>query len=254
MADNSISNGDTDNAGTRYQSDDTDVRPQKSESSDAPLDLPVLNLWRAIGDGRLGIAYHTARLTPEEDRTSAVFPPVDLIAATALGNSVYGPEGEIVKELENHFSAIGDLTRYDTQVQEKAQDALNLLLFSAALRPAIFAPQTGALRILKEVKLLDKLEPVSELARGVVNKVHRFYNVPLDFMRLQAALNTTFLENRFKDYVARVETWREEAKTQRIMFAPAHEVWRRWQRKGEILHDLAELLSNTEEKKPNENS
>ncbi|MDE2742550.1 MAG: hypothetical protein OXI58_13240 [Gemmatimonadota bacterium] len=248
LTDNSISNGDTDNAGTRHQSDDTDVLHQKSESSDAPLDLRVLNLWRAIGDDRLGIAYHTARLTPEEDRTSAVFPPADLIAATALGNSVYGPEGEIVKELENHFNAIGDLTRYDTKAQEKAQDALNLLLFSAALRPAIFAPQTGALRILKEVKLLDKFASVSELAHGVVDKVHRFYNVPLDVMRLQEALNKTFIENRFKDYVARVKAWREEARAQRIMFAPAHEVWRRWQLKGEILHDLAELLSNAEEK------
>ena len=248
LTDNSISNGDTDNAGTRYQSDDTDVRHQKSESSDAPLDLRVRNLWRAIGAGRLGIAYHTARLTPEEYRTSAVFPPADLIAATALGNSVYGPEGEIVKELENHFNAIDDLTRYDTKAQEKAQDALNLLLFSAALRPAIFAPQTGALRILKKVKLLDKLAPVSKLAHGVIDKVQLFYNVPLDVMRLQEALNKTFLENRFKDYVARVEAWRTEARDQRIMFVPAHKVWRRWQLKGEILHNLTELLLNTEEK------
>ena len=244
LTDNSISDGDTDNAGTRYESDDTDVRHQESESSDAPLDLRALNLWRAIGDDRLGIAYYIARLTPEEDRTSAVFPPADLIAAAALGNSVYGPDGEIIKELEDHFKAIGDLTRYDT----KAQDALNLLLFSAALRPAIFAPQTGALRILKEVKVLDKLAPVSELARGIVDKVRRFYNVPLDVMRLQAALNKTFLENQFKDHVTRVDAWREEARAQRIMFAPAHEVWRRWQLKGEILHDLAELLSNAEEK------
>ena len=248
LTDNSISDGDTDNAGTRYEFEDTDVRYQGSEISDAPLDLRALNLWRTIGDDRLGIAYHIARLTPEEDRTSAVFPPADLIAATALGNSVYGPEGEIVKELGNHFNSIGDLTRYDTKVQEKAQDALNLLLFSAALRPAIFAPQTGALRILKEVKLLDKLAPVSEFARGVVDKIGKFYNVPLDVMRLQTALNKTFLENRFKDHVARVEAWRDEAKAQRIMFAPAHEVWRRWQLKGEILHDLAELLSSAEEK------
>ena len=248
LTDNNMSDGDTDKAGTRYESDDTDVRHQESEISDAPLDLRTLNLWRAIGDDRLGIAYYIVRLTPKEDRTSAVFPPVDLIAATALGNSVYGPEGGIVKELGNHFNAIDDLTRYDTKAQEKAQDALNLLLFSAALRPAIFAPQTGALRILKEVKLLDKLAPVSELARGVVDKIGRFYNVPLDVMRLQTALNKTFLENRFKDHIARVEAWRDEAKAQRIMFAPAHEVWRRWQLKGEILHDLAELLSNAEEK------
>ena len=120
LTDNSISNGDTDNAGTRYQSDDTDVLRQKSESSDAPLDLRVLNLWRAIGDDRLGIAYHTARLTPEEDRTSAVFPPADLIAATALGNSVYGPEGEIVKELENHFNAIG---RFDPLRHESPRES-----------------------------------------------------------------------------------------------------------------------------------
>ena len=194
-------------------------------------------LWRAIAQDRLGIAYHIALLAQEDATDGADFPPSDLIAAAAMGDSVNNYEGNLLQPLAKCLSAVGEnsLKRND----EDLQDALNLMLLPAALFPTLFAPATGALSMLRRFDVSTRFSRVSDFVDAIVRGAQPLQTAHFGVRELQSALDETAWTASLEDLVNRVETWREEASARRVLFGPAQRVWRFWQRGRGILNELA---------------
>ena len=107
--------------------DAIDVEPD-IEGSPAPNENEIA-VWNAVREGRIGLAYHIARLRPTVESSEVMHPASELLATVALGGSVCGPEGELAQEFGKYAEAVlASLTFEDAGPETR--DALNLMLFS----------------------------------------------------------------------------------------------------------------------------
>ena len=161
-----------------------------------------------------------------------------------MGDSVHSAEGEIVQTLAEHLGVVAslDLARDESEIA----DALNLLLFSGTLRPTLFAPPTGALSTLRQIRLSNTLSPLYDFSQAVAHHAERLPGVPLDVLRLRFALNYTIWESQFEKHRADVRDWRLNATAQTVLFRPAHQVWKYWLGKDGVLTDLVDILAEAD--------
>ena len=200
-------------------------------------------LWGAVEAGRLGIAYHIARLLAEQMCTESALPPADLIAASALAAHVQSGDGEVVNVLRSLLERIdpAKLSRDDW----RDQDALNLLLFSAALRPALLAPSTGAASLLRRISTSEVLAPAYELATEVADHADRLQGIRLDASLINATLSGTW-QDEFEAFVARVGDWRNRAGSKRNLYHRADRVWHELLSGDGCLAKLVALVSKND--------
>ena len=200
----------------------------------------IAALWQSV-DERPGIAYHIARLLADQGCQDPSLPPADLVAAAMLADSVQSADDAVVEGLRPILARIEVLDRSCEDV--RLQDAVNLMLFCATFRPALFAPVTVAAPLLQRVALSGSLAPVAKLVDVVAGHAEGLHGVHLDGALLKAASSNTAWEKKFADLSERVEKWSDKAKKQHILFAPAHRVWTRWLQKDGCLGRLAELIA-----------
>jgi len=199
-------------------------------------------LWHALEQGRPGIAYHIARLLWEQGG-AAPAPIADLIAASTLARHARSEDSGSVGALRGFIENIdpGDLLRADWGDHEK--DAGNLLLFSATLRPTLFAPSTGAGSLLRRVSVSSEgLAPVYELAMSLADHADRLQGVRLDSSFFRAAGGGNWQEE-FDSFVIRVGEWRTRAESKRNLFARADRVWHELLSGNGCLAELTALIS-----------
>lgn len=215
------------------------VEPQAEPAlSVSPVDDA---LWAAIRNGKLGLAYHIASLNEEVEDT-ARHPSSELLATVALGSLVSGPEEEIVQEFGRRVGAVFGNLDFG-KVDQQTKDALNLLVFSASLRPALFAPQqTGAISMLKRVELSSTFTPVYRFAESMAHHADKLKGVQLDVSTVAAVVDEEVWQNRWEQHLERVDNWRA-APVPNFMFAPANHVWRHWTGSGGVLATLTDLVS-----------
>ena len=227
----------------------TDGRPDASEPKEAnrPVSDPNLDaMWRTLRDGRGGVAYQIARLLSEVDAPQPPNPASDLIACVVLGRAISGPEDRTAQIFTGHAEAVLGALPFEADDPE-TKDALNLLLFSGAVRPALFAPVTGAISMLQGVEMSSgELAPVFQLTRAITPHTQHHPGLHLDLGQVSAILDGTVWEDRLESHVREVEAWRAAAETQEFLYRPAAKVWRHWMHKGGILFDLANLISGSD--------
>ena len=218
----------------------TDTELDNDESQAAGLN--EIAIWHAVEEGRIGLAYQIARLRPEVEPAGVLHPTSQLLAAVALGGGLCGPEGEVAHEFGRHAEDV--LAGPDLEdVESETRDALNLLLFSASLRPALFAPQTGAILLLQGVELSGELTAVYRLAETIAGYAQRLQGIHFDVARLNSVLDDTVWEDHLEKHTEQVREWRASAGSERFLFGPAGKVWRHWLNKGGILFELAGLIT-----------
>ena len=202
--------------------------------------VAVATLWRAIDIGRFGIAYHIAKLLAKQGYEEGDIPPANLIAASALADHVQSADGEVVVALRSLLENIDpDNLSLDDY---RNRDAVNLLLFSATLRPALFAPSTGVGSMLRCISAPELLTPVYKLATAVANHADRLQGIRLDATLIKAALHGHW-HDEFTTFVARVGDWRKRAESQRIIFHRANRVWQKLFSEYGCLAELVALIS-----------
>ena len=223
-----------------------DAAPHHPRPVNEPeLDRAVATLWQSL-EARPGIAYAIAHLLTEHGYTDPDVPPAELVAAVVLADHVQSPDGPIVQALRPILAHIEtlDLSRHD----QRQEDAINLLLFSATLKPTLLAPVTGAISLLRRLKLSSALAPVSRLMVTVADHAERLQGVRLDASLLGAAQNATVWQEKFSDLSRRVQDWHDEADTRHNKLARARRVWARWLRNDGCIGDLARLLTQDDPK------
>ena len=133
-------------------------------------------VWEAVGNGRFGLAYQIARLhRMVEDRPTQ--PSPELLAALALGTAVRGPDDHLASEFGSRIGPL--LANLDFGTDDQSiRDALHLLLFSASLRPALFASQQGGcIPLLRRVELSGNLTPIYRFANAVASHAESLQGV-----------------------------------------------------------------------------
>ena len=228
---------------TQFISDDRGERDTStiSEPSPAPWGIPTLDrnetaFWCAVDEGRWGIAYYIARSIPKAKSV----PPLNLVVAAALASSVNGPTGDIVQVLQESLATLDSSFSHS-----QMGDTFNLLLFSALLRPALFAPTTGALPKLNTQKMSSRLRMVQKFGKTLAQHAERLQQIHFDTVRLRDALGVSDWSERFDDLVSRIDDWHSAAQRQRILFHGAQAVWQYWLRDDGILGELVNLLSTS---------
>ena len=201
-------------------------------------------LWRAVGEGRLGLAYHVARLLGAPREGEPALPPADLAAAAALAGHVQCVHDPVAKALRPRLARVAraDLSREDPELQ----DALNLMLLCAALRPALFAPRSGAAELLGRVRLSKALRPVGELAVAVGAHAQRTRGLRLDAALLDVALSPSMWSERFEDFSVRVLEWHKRAARRSDPYRPAQAIWAFWLSREGWLGELIGRISKAD--------
>ena len=206
-----------------------------------------LTLWHFLKIGRPGIAYHVARLHKGANGVSLA-ELAKVIAASTLARYTYADHGEVVNALSDLIGGISpdDLLAGDWRDHER--DAVNLLLFCASLRPALFAPSTGAASLLDRVSFADGLAPMKELARTVAQQGEwlRQRGVRISTSTFKTTPGGTWQET-FKSFVKRLSDWQSRARAKRNVFSGADRVWHDLLRDDGCLKELCELLSRDED-------
>ena len=219
--------------------DAIDVKPD-IEGSPAPNENEIA-VWNAVREGRIGLAYQIARLRPTVEPPGVMHPAAELLATVALGGSVCGPEGELAQEFGKYAEAVLASPTFEGAGPD-TRDALNLMLFSASVRPALFTPQTGAIPMLQRVELSSELTPVYQLKEAIAGYTQYFQGIHFDLLRLNSILDATVWEDRLEKHAEQVKGWRNAAGSEQFLFKPSEMVWKHWLHKGGILFELTSLI------------
>ena len=204
----------------------TETRPPDPPPALDRRSTPAIEgLWRALAAGRPGIAYHIARLCAEHGYANVPPPLADVIAAAMLAPAVHSPDSESVRDLRPILERIDPAALLRDERPQPERDALSLLLFSATIRPALFAPTTGAPSLLRAVRRSDTLKPVYDLATRVADHADRLLGVRLHASMLRSSETGTW-QDQFDALTGRVRAWHAGADSKRNLYGPANRVWR----------------------------
>ena len=196
-------------------------------------------IWQAVGEGRIGLAYHVANLV-RATRGNVAHPTPELLEALALGSAVSGPENELSIGFAQRVGPLSGLSF--EACDAPLRDALNLLLFVASLRPALFSSQQGAsIRLLRRVEFSRGLAPVRSLAYAVAACAETLLGGRLDVATLTAILDGGLWSDWIGATRERVERWHQGAVSASFI-GPAQAVWKHWLSSGGRLGELRRLL------------
>ena len=233
--------GDPESGTDPALSDGTPEPPLAGRQETSAVD----GLWRALGAGRPSIAYHIARLRAEHAHETAPGTLVDIISASMLASHVHSPDSESARDLRPILERIDPAALLRDERRQPERDSLSLLLFSATLRPALFAPTTGASALLRAVSLSDDLNPVYDLATRVAYHADRLRGVRLHASLLRSSQTGTWQE-QFAALTERVRAWHAGADAKRNIYGPATKVWRDLVGRDGLLAKLVEHISDSD--------
>ena len=219
--------------------------PDPPQRADRRQTAATDGLWRTLAGDRAGIAYHIARLGAERGSGSLTPLLADLIAATMLAHHVHSPDSESVRDLRPILERIDPAALSRDERRQTARDALHLLLFSATLRPALFAPTTGAQSLLRAVSLSDGLQPVYHLATRVGEHADRLLGVRLHASMFRSSQTGTW-QQQYDALAVRVRAWHAGADSKRNIYGPATKVWRDLFARDGLLATLMKLISHAD--------
>ena len=222
--------------------DNAEPAPETETVAADELSPAQASLWRAVGNGRIGLAHHIARLDNAGGEPQAK-PSPELLAAVALGSVLGSPHDDLANAFGGLVGPLGGLNFDDAAAPTR--DALNLLLFVATLRPALFSAQQGAsVPLLRRVELSGDLAPVYRLANTVADYAERLQSVHLDVWTLSTMLDEGVWKDRIAAIAEKAATWRDGASAATFLFAPASYVWQHLLGKSGVLRELARLLAS----------
>ena len=212
------------------------------ESSYLPSPSEIA-MWDSIGEGKLGLAYQIARLRQKVATEDYLYPSPNLLATVAFGSLLHGPDDLLTQEFVHHFRPVLENQPHFNFDDSKSRDAINLLLFSASLRPVFFASPSGAISVLKSVELSGDLTTVYQFAMKVVDYAEKLQGVHFDLQQLTSMLDSTLWEKRLEDITNQVSEWVASAPGERYQFEPSNKLWQYWLSKNGILRELANAIA-----------
>ena len=187
---------------------------------------------------RLGFAVQMARLF--ERVFPGDSPPCSgLLEAALLSDRLRLPRGAIAVRLRDVF---GELLAHESDESEKGVAFQAAARLAACLRPALFAPNTGALSVLTSLPRSNVFPELYTLAQRVAGHAAQVQHAGVEFSLLRAMRTGASREVARERCLDEIRAWRQNAPQRRVLYQPATAVWLRWvQDRGEIGHLMKAL-------------
>ena len=167
-------------------------------------------------------------------------PLVVLLEAALLASHLRLPDASVAVELRHV------LERYPTPEQfanGSNRDIYVLLALAGTLRPALLAPQSGALVFLTALKPSERLGAVYRFANAVAEESQKFQGVRIDSTVLKWAGSEAAWEAERKRLSTSAADWQAQALHKTIKYAPATSVWQKWMKPGGLINQLMSLVT-----------
>ncbi len=178
-------------------------------------------IWRMLTDERHGIAYHLSRCLEQRVEISTPFVPSQVIRAVTLGQKVRHPVGEVAKTLTSDFASFS--SEITNEELEEWNLGIHFLLQSAALRPALIAPATGATHVLRNVKMLAGGSEMHNYRVRVA--LFGDQSQPLDPNIFKRATNEVDWIDETEQLQLDIESWQSQVQEQTIRYLPATQIF-----------------------------
>ena len=197
-------------------------------------------IWQTLDCGRLGIAYHIALLN-EAINKKVEHPSSGLLAILALGLKIEGPGHELVLDFGRRVGSVMATLPFKG-LDSETKDALNLLVFSASLRPALLAGQHDAVVMLQRIELSKLLTPVYSFADTMATHADKLKLVQFGGSLLGDLFDTEQWRARWKVHLESVNHWKK-SRTPNFGYQPISRVWNHWMNSGGCLFELGKAIS-----------
>ena len=194
-------------------------------------------VWSLISQGRFGLAAMITRLVGEAE-TAEELPAPQLLEALALAEHVVEPEGALAQALKEALGHFVEIPSFPWA---------QLLFWSAALRPSLVSPSTGASAILRQIRFRNGFGAHFQLTQAVLEASDSIRGItPL---QLQTWKGEVAWQDNWSDLMRAIETWEKQAPTRTIKFQAASRVWQQWIRDDGLLGNLISLLKEPDERR-----
>lgn len=194
-------------------------------------------VWRTLGDGHLGIAYHITRLMPNSE-DEVLLPPSRLVAAAALGSRITQPDEKLIEHYQTELSAVDELPLQNGI----SQSAIPLLLLDATLRAALFAPTTTALDMLPRIQFPTSFTSIANFASRWAQRCERLQATSMDVRRISVIFQNADREAEIQKLEVTIKNWLQDASSHRPPFVPAARVWKHWVHDG-LIREVERIIA-----------
>ncbi|MDE0511472.1 MAG: hypothetical protein OXI88_06800 [Gammaproteobacteria bacterium] len=162
-------------------------------------------------------------------------PPVELFESMLLSDHLQSPDAAVAFQLKQVLEEFPTLEEFTGSPD---RDLFVMLILAGTIRPALLAPQSGALAFLTDIKPSERLGAVYQLAKVIIEGGAKLQGVRIDSSILIGADSKTDWENKREQLKLDVGEWKKQAKHKTIKYAPATKVWQHWLKSGGVIHQL----------------
>lgn len=214
-----------------------DARPVNNcqVGDDSRLQNAVHRVWQLIGNDRLGLAFQLARCGEAVFAESWAGPPAEALRLAALNPLVRSSAGEVADAVTESFASLqaGWLTKVQRSI-----DA-SLLLFSAALRPALLVRRSGA-ELFLDLAVADQFPSLQPL--GDVIRKYTHLGLELSPAILKGVREHAQWAEKEETSRRRCREWLDQNLHAQIIYAPTTNVWREWLDRGGIVGSVLQVV------------
>ena len=225
----------------QYQLTLNDIEQQNtaSVSGDISEEHPLAlheQIWQLLYENKLSLAFHLARCLESKYPGFQPHLPSGIIRGVILGRHVRYDVGvgEIANSLRNGFTNLSNNCFLDGE--SEWNQAVNLLLATSTLRPALLAPNTNASEILHSLRLGEGLNQLYEYCKIIAN--YGNHGLALDTTAIKTVRNQAEWEAKMASLRQRVEVWWTHAPRLNMIYGPAKAVWSEWIKPEQIIYSL----------------
>ena len=210
-------------------------------TADSRSALALTRMAEALLESPPRIAYSVqiGRLIDRLDLTTNRL-PIALLEAALLSHRLRLPDAAIAAELSQVLEKFPLPEQF---ADGPNRDLYVMLALAGTLRPAVLAPQSGALAFLTALKPSERLGAVYKFAQAVAEESQKLQGVRVDSTVLKGARSEAVWEDERERLNLEAAEWQAQALHKTIKYAPATSVWQRWLKTGELIKKLMTLIA-----------
>lgn len=222
---------------TQSQMATQELEPPASEPQSQTLEALPAVVSLLLEKGLSSLAYQASwALAQRGTEGELQVPSAWLLRAIVLASHVQNDDGRLAPLLAEAFPKDAFEQRNTPSL------AQTLLILAGTLRPALLAPGTFALVLLKSAVFPPRAAALRALQEQVVDYAER--NAAFDIELVRMVRDQGSWEVALRGLRGEVETWLRRAPAFSTAYAPASQVWRRWVDNGGVLHVIATAIMN----------
>ncbi len=193
-------------------------------------------IWQLLSENKLSLAFHLARCLEIKHPHFQPHLPSVIIRGVILGCHIRYDLGigKIANILKDDFT--NSINDYFVNREGEWNQAISLLLATAALRSALLVPNTNASEILNSLRLGKDFNQLYEYCQ-IIGKYGN-QRLALDTTAIKKVKSQAVWEAEIASLQKKVEDWWFQAPHLNMIYNPAKAVWTEWIKPEKIIYSL----------------